>query len=305
MVPVFDVRSSADRRVIARMMAEGRPAAFYIGLFTIMRVVGPPWRDPTRSAMFWTVKRNRPGWSKLPMFVRPSSALRLADFGRVHPCLRDLRRRERFETLWGHGAPLHVIVPLRSPLRHLPPALVTSSDDLTASSIAAPVTADRRIDWATASMFWMADPAWQDLAVRLEVNTPPRSWMAGSSFNDHGEPPPFTLDELVAHCKARRDLPFDLIVTDTLLESCGGFSSHSLVRLPMINEPPALVMLRWGSVSPSWLQEATGLEVRVLDSVTQASRPAGVSDDDLRHAYEDLAVRRAAQTAHGSLQTLP
>jgi hypothetical protein len=142
-------------------------------------------------------------------------------------------------------------------------------------------------------MFWMEDPAWEDLAVRLEVASPSRSWMAGSSFNDHGRPPPFTVDELVAHCETRTDLPFDLVVTDRLLEECGGFSSHTLVRLPLADEEPALVMLRWGSVSPDWLREATGLDVRVLDSVSHASRPAGVTDDDLRRAFELLARRRS------------
>ncbi len=141
-------------------------------------------------------------------------------------------------------------------------------------------------------MFWMADPAWEDLAVRLEVASPPRSWMAGSSFNDHGEPPPFTRDQLVAASDRRPDLPFDLVVTDHLLESCGGFSSHTIVRLPLIDEPPALVMLRWGSVSPEWLREVTGHDVRVLDSVSVASRPPGTTDDELRRAFEAFATRR-------------
>jgi hypothetical protein len=105
------------------------------------------------------------------------------------------------------------------------------------------------------------------------------------------------LDELVEHCEVRPDLPFDLVVTDRLLESCGGFSSHSLVRLPLTGEPPALVMLRWGSVSPQWLEEATGFEVRVLDSATQASRPPGVTDEQLRAAFTELDHRRTAALA--------
>lgn len=151
----------------------------------------------------------------------------------------------------------------------------------------------------------MADPAWEDLAVRLEVSSPPCTWMAGSSFNDHGEQPPFTLDELITHCAGCEALPFDLIVTDTLLESCRGFGSHTLVRVPLFDGPPALVMLRWGSVSPSWLEETTGLDVRVLDSVSYASRPAGLSDADLRHAFEDLDRRRAGRTATAGVRTLP
>jgi hypothetical protein len=295
-VPLLDVRDAEHRREIARMMASGRPAAFYIGLFTIMRLVGPPWRDRGQQASFWSVKRNRPAWSKLPIFVHPRHALRLADFSDVHPLFRQFRRRERFESLWSHGAPLHVVVPLRTPQRYLPPAVVTTPADLVEASVAIPVAADRLVLRSTASMFWMQDAAWEDLAVRLDVASPVRSWMAGSSFNDHGRPPPFTVDELVTQCEARPDLPFDLVVTDRLLEECGGFSSHTLVRLPLRDEPPALVMLRWGSVSPEWLREVTGLDVRVLDSVSHASRPAGVTDDDLRAAFERLASRRAGES---------
>jgi hypothetical protein len=295
LVPVFDVREPANRVVIARLLASGRPAAFYMGLFTIMRVVGPPWRDVAGAEMFWTVKRDRPSWSKLPIFVRPSRALRLADFTGVHPEFCDLRIRERFERLWAHQAPLHVVTPLRRPHRFLPSATVTTPDDLVEASNVDRAARDRWLAWSTASMFWMADPAWEDLAVRLEVACRPRSWMVGSSFNDHGSPPPFTLNELTSHCAARHDLPFDLVITDRLLEECGGFSSHSLVRLPMRDEPPALVMLRWGSVSPTWLTQATGYDVRVLDSTTQASRPAGLTDHHLRTAFEDLARRRHRQ----------
>src|SRR6266508_2908747 len=198
-VPVLDVRETEDRREIARLMATGKAAAFYIGLFTIMRVIGPPWRDRGESSTFWSVKRGRPSWSKLPMFVRPARALRLADFGLVHPAFRWLRRRVRFEALWSHGAPLHVVAPLRTPLRHLHPAFVTSPEDLTESALAMRATRDRRIGRSTASMFWMDDAAWEDLAVRMEVACPARTWLAGSSFNDHGQPPPFTLSELLAY----------------------------------------------------------------------------------------------------------
>jgi hypothetical protein len=293
-VPLLDVRDPADRREIARLLAGGHPAAFYMGLFTIMRVIGPPWRDRGESASFWSVKRGRPSWSKLPVFMRPARALRVVDWDSVHPRFRVLRRREPFEALWSHGAPLHVVAPVRPPQRYLPDAIVTSPDDLGDSARAVASLRDRRIARPTASLFWMADPAWRDLSVRLEVACAPRSWLVGSSFNDHGQQPPFTLEELAEHCEVRRDLPFDLVVTDQLLESCRGFSSHSLVRLPLTGEPPALVMLRWGSVSPRWLEDVSGFPVRVLDSVTAASRPAGVTDEQLKAAFTALAHRRMA-----------
>jgi hypothetical protein len=295
-VSVLDVRSVLDRADIARVVAEGHPVAFYMGLFTILRIIGPPWRDRGESATFWTVKRGRPTWSKLPVFIRPARAVRLIDWPAVHPAFRRLHHRERFEALWAHGAPLHVVAPLRAPQRYLPDAIVTSPGDLADAATGVAALGDRRLDSPTASFFWMSDPAWQDLAVRLEVACPPRSWLVGSSFNDHGAPPPFTLEELVGACRLRPDLPFELIVSDPLLDACGGYSSHTLVRLPLADEPPALVLLRWGSVSPQWLAESTGLEVRVLDSVSHASRPAGVTDKQLQAAFMELHDRR---TAHG------
>jgi len=105
------------------------------------------------------------------------------------------------------------------------------------------------------------------------------------------------LDELVEQCRLRPDLPFELVVSDPLLEACGGYSSHTLVRLPLAHEPPALVLLRWGSVSPQWLAESTGFEVRVVDSVSRASRPAGVNDAQLQAAFMELHHRRTAPHA--------
>jgi hypothetical protein len=121
--------------------------------------------------------------------------------------------------------------------------------------------------------------------------------LVGSSFNDHGQLPPFTTEELVRQCRERPELPFELVVSDPLLEACGGYSSHTLARLSVVDEPPALVMLRWGSISPGWLAESTGFEVRVLDWVSRASRPEGVTDEQLRAAFTELHHHRRA-SAH-------
>ena len=54
-VSVLDVRSALDRADIASVVAKGHPVAFYMGLFTILRIIGPPWRERGQSATFWTV----------------------------------------------------------------------------------------------------------------------------------------------------------------------------------------------------------------------------------------------------------
>ena len=141
-------------------------------------------------------------------------------------------------------------------------------------------------------MFWMHDPAWLRLADALARRSLPLRFLVGSSFNDHGKHPPYTLDELAEHTAARDDLAYGFVLHDPLLQECGGFSSHSLVRLPLRGESPSLVMLRHGTVSPVWLEEATGLEVRTLVSTTMAVRRPGSTDASLRAAFEQLARRR-------------
>ena len=163
--PVFDVRDPRQVSEIARRLARGEPAAFYMGLFTIMQLVGPPHRSGARAELFWQVKRNRPDWSKLPVCIRPQDALRLIDWAPVHPAFR-FRRREQFEALWGHGAPMHVIAPLRDGLRTVNPSLITTEEEAAA---AAP---DRRVARRTAAMFWMQDPAWAQLADTLARSAP-------------------------------------------------------------------------------------------------------------------------------------
>jgi hypothetical protein len=292
-VPVYDVRDRAHQRAIARELALGRVAAFYLGLYTIMRVLRPPWTEGPDADLFWEIKAGRPHWSKLPLFCKPQDALRLIDFRFVHPDYRHLAQRERFSRLWqSHGAPLHIIAPLRQPLRYLHPAFQTLPTDLVEQAADNRHAADRLIPCATASFFWMDDPAWESLATLIRLSCLPHAFMGGSSFNDHGAQPPYTRGELASYVQARGRLQFDLVVADHLFESTRAFSSHSLVRLPLVGEPPELVMLRYGSVSPGWLAESTGYPVRLLESASVASRHPSLSDADVRRGLEELCRLR-------------
>jgi hypothetical protein len=287
---VYDLRDPTAVEPIAGRLAAGEPAAFYMGLFTIMQVVSPPHCTGEQGALFWSVKRGRPAWSKLPVFVRPRDALHLVDADAVHPSFR-CRTRESFEALWCHGAPMHVVAPLRPGLPFVNPVMVTEPGEAAAAG------PDRRTDRRTAALFWMQDPAWCALADALARHLAPRRFLVGSSFNDHGGHPPYTLDELWAHTDARPDLPYRFVVDDPLLAACHGFTSHSLVRLPLVDEEPTLVMLRQGSLSPAWLREKTGLPVRTLPSTTVASRRPGTTDASLRAAFEMLERRRTGSGA--------
>ena len=259
-----------------------------------MQAVGPVGSRAATGSLFWTVKRERPSWSKLPVFLRPRDGLRMADFSAVHPEYRRFRSRETFETLWSHGAPMHVVTPIRPGLRNVNDVLITSSAE------AAAVASDRIVPTRTAAMFWMDDPAWARLADALARRSGPMTFLVGSSFNDHGQHPPYSLEELHEHTARRSDLAYTFVIHDRLLEECAGHSSHSLVRLPLVGEPPALVMLRHGTVSPEWLEETTGLPVVKLASATMAVRRDGSTDGSLRGAFEKLASERRTveQSSH-------
>jgi len=131
--------------------------------------------------VYWRIKVGRPEWAKVPLLIKPHAALYLIDFSLVHPAYRHLRHREAFARLWeAPGAPLHVIAPLKQPLRFLHPAFQTSGEDLRRQAADAQTTG-RLIGVSTASFFWMADRAWDAFATLLGLSpaTVLRRWRAG------------------------------------------------------------------------------------------------------------------------------
>lgn len=295
LVPVYSLRIPHHHEAIARALAAGQPAAFYVGLFGLGQALRPAWLGHADAETYWRVKTGRPRWAKVPLFCQPHRALRLLDFRLVHPAFRHLARREHFERLWSsHGVPLHVIAPVRQPLRFLDPALVTSAADLRhqATGLAAP--ASQPLPPATVCCFWVADPLWEAVVSLATLYSPARVCFGASSLNDHGEAPPYTLADLHAFLTRRAPLPVALVITDELYERAGAFSSHTQVRLPFVDEPPALVVVRRGCLGADWLAEATGYPVRVLPQAGLASRHEGLSDATLRRRLEQLGAWRQA-----------
>ena len=293
-VPVYSIRNPDHHEAIARALARGRTAAFYVGLFGIGQAIRPAWLGHDDAETYWRVKVGRPRWAKVPLFSKPSHALRLIDFGLVHPAFRHLARREAFERLWtGHGAPLHVIAPVRQPLRFLDPAVVTFHEDLVQHVTDDVDPRERVIAPATACFFWIADPMWDTVVTLAGLYSPPRVCFGASSLNDHGEQPPYTMAELRTFIDGRSTLPFDLVITDELYERSGAFSSHTQVRLPLVGEPAELIVVRRGCVSAEWLAESTGYPVRVMASAAIASRQAGLTDRELRARLEQFRAWRS------------
>jgi hypothetical protein len=297
--PVLSLRDPEERDLAARELARGKPALFYLGLYTAVRTLRPADFAGESAEYFWRVKPDRPRWSKLPLVIRPRDSVRLVDFSKVHPTFQHFRRREAWAALWeAHGAPLHVIAPLR-PLRLLNDAFQTTPGDLLDQAAANPAAADRALEHATASMFWMEDPDWHDLALRVGLYSAPNTFFGGTSFNDHGEHPPYTFQELDAYLRGRDDIPFEFVITDDWFEGAGIHSSHTMVRLPLRDEPPEWVMTRRGSVSPEFIAECTGHPVRALATTASASSQPGLSQDELerrlRAFVEERGRRRMRQ----------
>jgi hypothetical protein len=264
---------------------------WYTGLFGVTLGVPPDYVASNEASRFWVIKPGRPATAKLPIFTTPRDGLNLIDFRLVHPRFRHLEQREHFERIWDNiPAPFHVVCPLRQPLPFFPQACQTTPADLAEQARDNPLLADRLVPCTTAAFFYFADPAWMGLIDMFRLYGRSRVFFAGSSFNDHGEAPPYTFEELLDFVRDKQRFQFHMVVTDELYEACGAFSSHTQVRLPMPHEPPALVMIRKGSVSPEWLAAATGYVVRPLDSMTTASRPAGMTDAALRAGLERLAA---------------
>ena len=282
---MYSLRVKDERRRAAQELAAGKPALFYLGLYTAVKTLRPPQFE-AGAGYFWTVKPSRPVWSKLPMVIRPRDSIQLADFSWVHPAFQDLKQRERWAALWvDHGAPLHVIAPVRK-LRLVHPAFQTSPEDLRGQATANPAAADRVLPCPTASFFWMEDPDWHDLALRVGIHTLPNTYFGGTSFNDHGEHPPYTFAELERYIARRPDIPFDLVISDDWFERAGIHSSHTMIRIPLRDEPPEFVMTRRGSVSPEFIERVTGRPVRALASTATASSQPGLAERDLEHRLE-------------------
>ena len=292
-LPVYSLREPRERDAAARELAAGRTGLFYLGLYTVVKTLRPPWVGDGGGEVFWRVKPERPRWSKLPMVIRPRDSIRLVDFSLVHPAFQRLRERPAWDQLWtAHGAPLHIIAPLRQPLWFVHPAFQTTPADLRAQAGTDPAAADRALPCTTASLFWMEDPAWHDFALRVGLYSPPRTFFGGTSFNAHGEHPPYTLAELAEFVQARGRLEAELVISDPVFEAAGVFSSHTMVRLPVRDEPPELVMTRRGSLGPEFLEEVTGHRVRVLDSVASASHQPGLSQEELERRLREFRGRR-------------
>jgi hypothetical protein len=276
-LPIYLLTNTQHLGKIVRELAAGRSAAFYSGLFHRVRVENRA--GPTLDKMRRVTHQRSRFPAALPVYLAPpQTALAQIDAAQVHPAFR---LPDRLIELYACvSAPLQVVVPVRS-----------SPSTVGLRSLTAP-TAIREVSTGTAiddlaavrqaGFLWMHDLNWALLAQLLTAGSVMGPLCTVNSLATPHYDPIFALQELADWAADQKEVPFDIIVHDTRLESSGAFSDQTRVRLPLRDEEPALHILRRGSVGASWLAEASGWPVVTAPDLPTGQRAAGLSDDDLR-----------------------
>lgn len=293
-VPVYNVRNPDHHDQIARAIASGDPGAFDVGIIGILIAVEDPRgrllleREKRKleeesdfsmelvpnDAKFWRIKEGRPSSAKVPFMVTPRMIPNFVDFDKLHPAFHHLRDREARERLYSH--PMHVIWPVNDNPKIHRGAFVTTAEDSEKKP------EDQRVRFDTVCIFVPgSDPDWRYIGERAGQYNP-HAIFGVTSFNLHGELPPFNDDELLAYLEKRgpKDLEFDFFVHDPIAKGSGLKSSHTQVRLPMWGEPPELVLVRKGPVGPEDITAWTGYKVRVPASVASSKPASRAAADD-------------------------
>lgn len=280
-VRVYHCREDSHKEQIAEELAEGKPCvAFGVGLYGLSVVVDDPRRkkNPNAADAFFAAKKGRDPHVKIPIFMSPKDMYTVADWEAVHPeFAKFLNDRKRREKLWYNGVAFHIVLPLAKDARYVNDVLVTTPDDLRHAN----KPKEQMVDINTVSAFWWHDPDWQEIADRVTSYNP--FGIAGiSSFNEHGQQPAYTFDEVVKFIYETGKCPFDLVVRDEVGEAVGVRSSHPQYRVPLKGEEPEWVVIRHGSIDiDRWLKVVDSpFPARKLRSATVAVR-AAANDVDL------------------------
>lgn len=249
-IPIYSIRNLKHHRQMAEAVRDEVPMVIYGGIWAVFKGVK---RRSLGARFFQEAKPGRPPESKVPMVVPPEEMLQFIDWSRVHPDFRSLRWRANFVKLWTtHGAPLHIIAPVKKNLWALPDEFKTTPEDFSARYPEA-----KPVNCPTAAFYWREDPYWRHFATLSTCYMRTDTYLGVSSFNPHSEEPPYTFGELLEQVKIGR-VPFKVVIRDDLYESYQAFGSHTQMRLPLVGEEPKFVVLRLGSFTPKGLERNTG-----------------------------------------------
>lgn len=299
-VPVYNVRDPRHHEKIARAIASGDPGAFDVGIIGILIAVEDPrgnlllkreqakQREESEKGnsdddlipneeKFWRIKVGRPSSAKVPFMATPRIIPDYVDFDKLHPEFRHLKDRQARERLYKH--PLHVIWPVNDNPKIHRGAFVTTAQD---SKNGNPEKPDRWVSEDTVCIFVPGtDPDWRFIGERAGMYNP-HALFGVTSFNLHGELPPFNDEELVSYLERRgpKDLEFEFFVHDPIAKASGLKSSHTQVRLPLVGEEPEIVVVRRGPVAADDIRRWTGYPTRVLESAALAKPASRAASED-------------------------
>jgi len=273
-IPVYDIRDLLDQELIAREIAQGRQMAMFGGVWGGFQGI-PEANGNSEGYLRWA-KQDRPREAKYVVMKPPSQSHELIDWSNIHEEFRFLEDPESFDALWRtHGAYLHVIAPIKEEVA-LPDVFVTSPDEHTKAYPNRP-----RISASTSAFLWRSDPYFENFAQLVDASSETPVHIGVTSLNKHGEKPPYSYEDFVAHLKAGNADPRNvhLIVRDSLYETSGALGSHTQIRLPLKDEEGVVEVYRIGTLSPRALERKTGIALRQRDGIKDVRKNPGVSVD--------------------------
>ncbi len=273
-IPVYDIRNLESHEEIAKQIANGAQMALFGGVWGGFKGVK---RGAQNEGFFMKIKPGRPKEAKVAMMIAPMDAIQLIDWSKVHPMFRYLQGYDKFRNLWSkHGAYLHIIGPLKPTLKTLPAVFETTPEDFRSRY----PNLDP-IQVSTACFLWREDPYIKHFATLVKRLSHTATYVGVSSLNRHREKPPYLYEDLIAQMTDDRTDPttIHLVVRDTIHEKYEAFGSHTQLRLPLINETPALKVIRIGTLSPEGFEDATGISTEILPTAEDVRRNPGISVD--------------------------
>jgi len=273
-IPVYDIRNLFDHITIAQEIAKGRQMAMFGGVWGGFQ--GVRGREESGNGYLKWAKKDRPKEAKYAVMIPPAKSHEIIDWSLVHEDLRFLEDPDSFKSLWGtHGAYLHVIAPVRSDAQ-FPDVFVTSPDEYAKRYPDHP-----RISSSTAAFLWRADPYYERFADLVDRFSNSTTHIGVTSLNKHGEKPPYTFEEFVAHLRDGKADPREvhLVVRDSIYEKSEALGSHTQIKLPLVDEEGVVKILRVGTLSPQGLERRTGITTRQMPDAKDVRKVPGVDID--------------------------
>lgn len=276
-IPVYSVRESSHQQKIARCMTSGDVVVFEAaGVMGFMVAVNcDQSKKDNNWEKFWEVKRGRISTDKVPIMMLPEDQDKIVDFDELHSDYSDLKDPKKRQKFFG-TLPFHAILPLRDDVKDINrEAFVTEAGGSNKKP-------------TVCLYFQGGDRVWENIAqLTKSINPDVQVHLGISSFNDHGEPPPYDFDELLTYIVVKQRMDFEFVVRDPIAARHGIRSSHTQIRLPLIGEQPHIIVVRKGPVSADTISKYTGYTVKISENAKFASRgdPEHVGLDDRVLAY--------------------